>query len=339
MKLKAIAAFCRRMGIGLRSGVDVIRLLDAEARFGTKPQRAAMQRIGASIRTGETLARAMLAEKSMFPPLLIQMVNAAELGGRLDSVFSYMADHYDELLKTRAFFLGRISMPLIQLGLAVLIIGLVILIQGLLAPGGKPAFDASGLGLAGVDGFIKYMIAVAILFGCISVVVFGIWKNWFNCHRVLMPIVQQIPQLGSALTTLGMSRFSMTLSMLLNAGLDAKRCVRQAFLSTGNYYFISGMDRATQAIERGKSFGDAFDEAEVFPVDFVDFVRTGEISGTETESLDRLAIVYRDQAVAALGVIATLASITIWLMIMIVLAFFVIRMFMNYINMLNGFLP
>jgi type IV pilus assembly protein PilC len=339
MKLKPLAAFCRRMGIGLRSGVDILRLLESETRFGTSEQRAAMKRIGESIRSGETLARAMLAEKNQFRPLLIQMVNAAELGGRLDSVFTYMADHYDQLIQTRTFFWGRISWPLIQLVLAVVIVGGVILLQGLLAPSGTPAFDASGLGLAGFGGFITYCIAVTIIFGSLGIAIFGIWKNWFNCHRILMPIVQRIPQLGTALTTLGLSRLSMTLSMLLNAGVEAKRSLKQAFLATGNYYFISGMDRAVECVDRGQSFGEAFDAAEVFPVEFIDAVKTGELSGTETESLDHLATQYQQQSVAALGVIATLASIAIWLMIMLVLAFMIIRMFMNYINMLNSFLP
>jgi type IV pilus assembly protein PilC len=339
MKLKLLAAFCRRMGVGLRAGVDIMRMLDAETRFGSPQHRLVMKRISECIREGNSLARAMLNEKRYFPPLLIQLVNAAEEGGRLESVFAYMADHYDQLLETRRFFLSRISMPLLQLGLAILIIGGVILIQGILAHGGTPAFDASGLGLAGTKGLAIYSLFVLLIGGAIGLLIFGAWKNWFNCHRHLMPIVQRIPQLGTALTTLGLSRLSMTLSMLLNAGVDARRSIKQAFLATGNYYFIGGMDRAVAEVEKGHSFGDAFDAAEVFPVDFLDSVRVGELSGTETESLDRLAHQYQEQSKHALSVIATLISIAIWISIMLLLAFWVIRMFMSYVNMLSGFLP
>lgn len=339
MKLRPLASFCRRMGTGLRAGVDILRMLDAETRFGNQQHQAIMQRIQASIRQGNTLARAMLDEKPYFPPLLVQMVSAAETGGRLESVFDYMAEHYEQLLQTRNFFLNRISMPLLQLGLAVVVIGGVILIQGLLAPGGTPSFDASGLGLYGVRGLVIYSVAVVCVGGLLGLVIFGLWKNWFNCHRTLMPIVQHIPQLGSALTTLGLSRLSMTLSMLLNAGVDARRSIKQSFLSTGNYYFVSGMDRAVAEIEKGHSFGDAFEAADVFPTEFLDSVRVGELSGTETESLDRLAQQYQEQAKHALSVMATLISMAIWITIMVLMAFWVIRMFLSYVNMLNGFLP
>ena len=326
MKLKALAAFCRRMGTGLRSGVDILRLLEMETRMGTKQHRETLEKVSASIRQGNTFARAMLAEKKYFPPLLIQMVNASEIGGRMDSMFTYMADYYEQLVQTRTYFLSRIAWPLIQLALAVGIIGAVILLQSILSPGGKPTFNASGTGLSGVSGFFIYCIIVSVVFGTITIFVYGVWKNWFNCHRMLMPLVQRIPQLGTALTTLGLARLSITLSMLLNAGVDARRSLKQAFLATGNYYFISGMDRALASVEKGQDFGDAFEAAEVLPQDFIDAVRVGELSGTETESFDRLAIQYQERSKTALGFIATAASIVIWIGVMMLLAFLVISM-------------
>jgi type II secretory pathway component PulF len=154
-----------------------------------------------------------------------------------------------------------------------------------------------------------------------------------------MPIVQRIPSLGTALTTLGLSRLSMTLSMLLNAGVEARRSIKQAFLATGNYYFIGGMDRALAAIEKGDSFGDALDVAGVFPNDFLEAIRLGELSGTETESLDHLALQYRERAKAALNLLATVASVAIWMMVMGLIAFMVIRMAMQYVNLIYSNLP
>jgi type II secretory pathway component PulF len=338
MNLKTVAAFCRRMGVGLRSGIDILRLLDMETKLGTNQHRQSLAKVHDSIREGNTFARALLSQKKYFPPLLIQMVNAAEIGGRLDSMFTYMADYYDGLLQTRNYFLSRISWPLIQLGLAILIIGGVILLQGIISPGGTPKFNASGTGLAGISGFVTYCIIVTTVCGTIGIFVFGIWKNWFNCHRILMPIVQRIPQLGTALTTLGLARLSMTLSMLLNAGVDAKRSLKQAFLATGNYYFIGGMDRALGEVEKGNDFGDAFQASEVLPQDFIDAVRVGELSGTETESFDRLAIQYQERAKAALGVIAMIASVVIWLCVMLLLAFMIISMAMKIFGVYDSLL-
>ena len=238
MKLKAVASFCRRMGVGLRAGVDILRLLESEQKSGDPRHHAAMQQLTDSIRAGSTLAKGMLDQKKYFPPLLIQMVHASELGGRMDGMFAYMAGYYDQLKETRAFFISRITWPLIQLAMAIAIIGLVILIQGILSP--TSTYDASGVGLRGLRGFLLYCFVVACSFSSLAILIYGLWKNWFNCHRVLMPIIQHIPTLGTALVTSGLSRLSTTLSMFLNACAEAKRSFRKASSSTVNYLFIGG---------------------------------------------------------------------------------------------------
>ncbi len=333
MNLGNAAGFCRRMGVSLRAGVDILRVLEVETRTGDARHRQVMQAVEAQVRTGQSLAKAMLTEKDYFPPLLIQLVNASEIGGRLDSMFIYMADYYEQLKRTRADFVGRITWPLIQMVLAIGIVGLVILLQAIISP--NTSYNASGIGLSGYGGFMIYCASVVVVFGSLGLIAFGLWKNWFNCHRTLMPLVQRIPTLGTALVTLGLSRLSMTLSMLLNAGVDAKRSLKQSFFATGNHYFMSGMDRALAVVDKGGSFGDAFEESQVLPRDFVDSIRVGELSGTETESLDRLAIVYQENAKVALNNIATVTSMAIWIGIMVFIGFIIIRMAMQYINLLN----
>jgi type IV pilus assembly protein PilC len=333
MNLKELAEFCRRMGVGLRAGVDILRVIQNEQKIGRAAHQQAMTNVYAQIRAGDTLADAMKAQGKHFPKLLIQMVHASELGGRTDSIFTYMAGYYEQLKQTRSAFLQKISWPLIQLGLAVGIIGVVILIQGILSP--NTTYDASAMGFRGVGGFVSYCVIVTCVFSVAGLAIYGIWKNWFQCHSFLTPIVQRIPQLGTALITLSMSRLSMTLSMLLNAGVDAKHAVKQAFLSTGNQYFIDGMDRAVSEIDRGASFGDAFEKSEVLPDDFVDAIRIGEISGTETESLDHLATEYQHRAASALNTIATIASLAVWIGIMIFIGFIVLRMAFQYVNLIN----
>lgn len=334
MNLKELAEFCRRQGIGLRAGVDVLKMIQNEQKIGSSKHRQIMGEVESKIRGGESYAGAMKEHGHYFPNLLIQMIHASEIGGRTEAVFAYMANYYDQLKKTRSEFLQRISWPVFQLAMAICIIGLVILIQGMLSP--NSTYDASSLGLRGFSGFIQYCVIVSSVLGLLAIIGYGLWKNWFDCHRMLMPLVQRIPKLGTALVTLGLSRFSMSLSMLLNAGVDAKYAVEQAFLSTGNHYYIGGMKRASEVVDRGGSFADAFEASTVLPGEFVDSIRVGEISGTETESLDHLATQYQERAASALSTIAMIAGSTVWISTMMLIGFMVLRMAFQYINLLNN---
>lgn len=338
MKLRALAGFCRRMGVALHAGVDILRILESETKTGSPQHREVMKRIHEKVRDGNSLSRAMLDEKKVFPPLLIQLLHAAELGGRMESMFLTMADYYEDLIRTRSYFLGQITMPVIQLVIAITIIGLVILILGMINSGNEIAYDAAGLGLKGMSGFAIYCLVVGSIASVSALVIFAILKNWFNLHKKLMPIARRIPTLGTALTTLAVARFSMTLSMLLNAGVEARRSLKQAFLATGNHYFVGGMDTALAEIEKGNSFGDAVDASGVFPDEFLEMLRTGELSGTETESLDHLAHIFQDRAKAALKMLATIVSTIIWLAVTILIAAFIIRLAMQYVSMLYSFM-
>lgn len=332
MTVHELGLFCRRMGAGLRAGVDMLRLLDSEAKTGRARHRQAMQTVISKVRKGDTLAAAMRAEPKHFPNLLVQLVEASELAGRMENTFAYMAEYYEQLGRTRASFLQKITWPVIQLVIAVGIVGMVILLQAVLTP--NTSYDASALGLRGYSGFAIYCLAVTCIAGLAALVVYGVWQNWFQCHQKLMPIVRRVPQVGTALVTLGLSRLSMTLSMMLNAGSDARLAVKQAFLSTGNYYFIGGMQRAVEEVNKGSAFADAFEKSSVLPREFIDEVRIGELSGSETESLDHLARQYQQRAAAALETIATIASVVLWLCIVGLIGFMILRMAFQYLNLL-----
>lgn len=128
----------------------------------------------------------------------------------------------------------------------------------------------------------------------------------------------------------------MTLAMLLNAGVDAKRCMQEAFRSTGNFYYMSGMKRAVDEVEKGQSFAHSLDCSEVIPKEFVQAIEVGELSGTETDSLERIAHEYSRRSKTALAQLAMATSVAIWAAIAIFLIFLIIRMFMQYVNLLNN---
>ena len=131
----------------------------------------------------------------------------------------------------------------------------------------------------------------------------------------------------------------MTLSMMLGSGVDAKRSVRDALLSTGNYYYISGLEKSLAAIVEGKSFAEALDAPKLLPSEFIQNVEVGEMSGSDSESLDRMALVYRDKAQHALKQLAILSGIAVWMFIAAIMVFAIFLIFFQilqvYSNALN----
>jgi type II secretory pathway component PulF len=337
--LGRLELFCMRMSSGLRAGVGILKLLETEAKQGSPHHRHVMQQAIDKVRSGETLAKALGCAGNYFPPLLIQMISAGETSGGLDRILAHMTQYYQELRLARRQFLGQIAWPLIQLGLAIGVICLVIALRGFLSRGPQEGqFDSLGLGLAGASGvaiFLGWVLMVAlVIFG----IVVAIWKNIFNCHQILIPIILPIPVLGGVFSNTAMARMSMTLSMLLNSGVDAIRSVREAFLSTGNHFYIQGMKPALSNVQQGQSLAHSLNEAKVFPREFIAGIEVGELSGNETESLEYLASVYSRRAKDSMTQLSVLASTAIWVSIAALIVMFILMMVMQYVNMVNSLL-
>ncbi|MFM7927272.1 MAG: type II secretion system F family protein, partial [Pirellula sp.] len=155
----------------------------------------------------------------------------------------------------------------------------------------------------------------------------------------LVPLVRNVPVIGPVFTTTAMSRLSMTLSMMLGAGVEAKRSVRDAVLSTGNYYYISGLPEIESGIQQGKSLSESFSEPKRLPDEFIQTLEVGELSGADSESLERLAIQYREKAQIALKQLAVAAGFLIWFMIAAMIITVIFMVFMQYLAILTGNLP
>ena len=336
ISLKLAEQFCGRFGVALKAGIDPLRLLQSEAKIGTARHQTAANEIRERLIAGDTLSEAMQTRRDYFPWLLTQMVDAGEHAGRLDRTFAYMSHYYRDLRETRASFIKQITWPAIQIVIAIAIVSLLIWLMGMIFnDGANTGYDPLGFGLKGVPGvltFWGYITIVAILLG---VVVRAIWKDWFGLHAILMPIFINVPIIGGVLKYVALSRLTMVLSLLLNSGVDAIRAVQMAFRSTGNNYYIRQMPKSVGAVKKGETLSKSFASSGVMPQEFIDAVEVGELSGSETESLDALARDYEVRAKSALQQMSVAASTAIWLAIAGMIVFLIFRIAMNYINMLQ----
>ena len=128
----------------------------------------------------------------------------------------------------------------------------------------------------------------------------------------------------------------MTLSMMLGAGVEAKRSVRDAILSTGNYYYISGLEQTLAEIGQGRTFAESLDAPKLLPEDFIQAMEIGEVSGSGSESLERMAVMYREKAQLALKQLAIMAGVAISIMIAAIIIAAIFMIFFQVLAIYSG---
>ncbi|KAA1262041.1 putative type II secretion system protein F [Rubripirellula obstinata] len=335
MGLKAAAKFSHRFATSHKAGVDMVRLLETEAKAGPGHQRIAMQRLADEAKAGNQIHEAMEKQRPYFPVLLTAMTAVGEETGKLDRAMFILAGHLQQRLDTRNKFISSITFPMLQLAAGVGVLSLVIYIMGVMSPaGGGQMADILGLGLRGGSGVLWLWLYVGIFVGSIALVVWAFVRNVAGLQN-LAPILYMIPKLGPAIQTITISRFCWTMALSLDAGLDPIRSIALSLDSTGSDYYRSGSDNARDAIKSGATLANGLKATSVFPEDFIARVDIAEHSGTDAESMEYLAKEYDERAKAAVKFMSGLATVVIRVTVALFLLFFIFRIFGMYLGAIN----
>jgi type IV pilus assembly protein PilC len=117
----SVAKFSRTLGTLISSGVPLIEGLDICARTsGNKIVEIAVFKTIEAIKEGETIA-APLSRESVFPPMVIQMIDVGEASGSLDKMLSKIADFYDEEVDAAVDGLTALLEPMLMVFLGVIV--------------------------------------------------------------------------------------------------------------------------------------------------------------------------------------------------------------------------
>ena len=92
----AVARFTRTLGTMISSGVPIMDALNVVAKTaGNKVVEEAVLYVRAKVGEGKTLA-GPLAEKKVFPGMVVQMISVGEATGAMDQMLAKIADFYDD---------------------------------------------------------------------------------------------------------------------------------------------------------------------------------------------------------------------------------------------------
>ncbi len=122
----AVARFTRTLGTLIASGVPILEGLRITARTaGNKVVEKAVLTTRAVVTAGGTITEPLKAS-TVFPPMVIQMINVGEQTGALDAMLGKIADFFDDEVDTAVGALTALLEPLTIVFLGVVTGGLVV---------------------------------------------------------------------------------------------------------------------------------------------------------------------------------------------------------------------
>ncbi len=336
LPLTTLATFCRSLGTMLHSGVNILKAFQVAGGKSTYPKlKRISEEIVDELRKGSDVSTAMSNQGEAFPELMVDMVRVADQTGSLPEVLHALADHYDNLVRLRRTFLSAIAFPILQLVAAIFIVALLIWILGMIASnsGDKP-FDVLGLGLTGTLGALTW------LGGCFGTAFAGLFLYLFlvrglKGRKFVHSALLRIPVIGGCLRSFAMARFSWAFALTQQAGMSINPSLESSLKATGNGAFAAMTPMVTAMITEGEDLSFALDATHLFPRDYLELVRVGEATGTVPETLERLSPQLEEQARRSLDAMTAVLAWVIWGMVASVIIFFIFRIALMYIGLLN----
>lgn len=336
--LPQLVQLCRRLSLSYSTGIDAKRTWVRESESGTGKFKLSAATVAQEISKGQSLGEALKAAGSFYPPLFRELVEIGEQTGRLSEVFERLADYYEFVQELRRTMIRAMIWPGLQLAAALGIIGILILVLGLISPAGQSgesmAFDPTGFGLLGVSGLIKYIGVLAVIAGAIAFMVLSVQRGWLRIDPV-MNLVMRLPALGKFLENMALARLSWALGLGYDTGLDAKRMVRLALRSSGNPYYASRSKQVETTIAQHGEFHEAFKQTGVFPAEFIDVLRTGEVSGSIGVAMHRMTREYESRARLLGHTLTVVFGFLVGALVAGIIIYFIFQLFFQYLAILN----
>jgi len=299
--LKDISVLARQLATMIQAGLSILRALNILAE---QTESKALARVVVDVRSdvesGVSLSQAISRHPKVFPPLMINMVRAGEVGGFLDNVLLSVAENFEGEVKLRGKIKSAMAYPTVVFVIAIVaVIGMLLFIvpvfSGMfLQLGGKlPALTQM---LVNMSAFLKVAIIPLVI---VIVVASVLWKQ--NKHKkgfrnVVEPIYLKAPVFGALVRKLAIARFTRNFGAMIKAGVPILQALDIVSEASGNVVVERAAKDVKESVRTGNSLAGPLADHPIFPTMVVQMIAVGEDTGALDTMLEKIADFY-DQEV------------------------------------------
>ncbi len=293
-----ILTFTRELSVMLSSGLSLDRSLGILDGLYVGKGKELVNDIRSKVREGKALSEAFSHRKE-FSSFYISMVRAGEASGSLELSLKRMADYLESSQALRQMVSSAMTYPLILLVVA--IISLVFLLA-YVVPSFADLFNDMGGSLPGPTRFVMnlgefmgswWYLVLAFILGIYKLLVVLLKRDSIKVkldkHVLTWPII------GDLVRNLETSRFSKTLSVLMEGGVPLVNALEIARGTINNKELGSTINRAISDLKEGKSLSSALINEGKFPRLAVQMMQVGEETGHLEEILSKISQIYENQ--------------------------------------------
>ena len=310
---KEILVFTKKISTMMRAGLPIV---EAMILVSTQTKNANLKRINndmiSRLNGGASLSQSFRAHTRYFDNVYLNMVEAGELSGRLDTFLDRLTEMLEKQQTIKAGIKSALFYPIT---LVVITVTISYFMLTNVVPTFQEMFEGLGATLPAPTQAIvdasNWIQQGENVGRVVATVFFAFLTNKFLSkyvriyRKIKSSIALKLPLVGDIITKSTVARMSLLLANLLAAGVTIVEALKVCSTVSTNVLFVEAMDRIQGRIVSGAPLSKLFADEKVFPIALSQLMAVGERTGNMDEMLESIAKYYEDEFQAVVDGLST----------------------------------
>lgn len=343
VRRKDLMIFTRQLSALLSAKVSLSESLKSLAHQTTNPiLKDVLSEVATDIEGGLYLSQALAKHPQVFSDFYVNMVRSAELAGRLEETFLFLADY----LERENRLMNRVRNAMIYpLFVIAVFIGVLILMLVVVMPQLKTIFEEVNMKLPLLTRILLSLGEVFKNWGWVFLIilVFGFLFlfRYFKTKEgrlIWDEVVLRLPIWGSLTKKMCLARFASSTQVLIKGGLPVADSLEIAGRIVGNYFYQEILNKTAQGIRKGATISGILSEyPDFFPFLTLQMIAVGESTGQLEELLGKVYIFYNEEVETTLANLVELIQPALIVALGIFIGLFIAAVLIPIYNLAQAF--
>ena len=334
-----IALFARQLATMMQAGVPLVQAFEI---IGNGHEKPAMQKlvlsVKASVEGGTSLAESLAKHPLHFDDLFVNLVEAGEQAGALESLLDKIATYKEKTEAIKKKIKKALFYPAAVLVVAIIVTAVLLIF---VIPQFESLFQGFG---ADLPGFTRMVINLSLFVrskGVLLLIAIGaaFWAFFFFKKRsramrqALDRAILKLPVIGAIMTKAAIARYARTLSTMFSAGVPLVEALESVAGATGNIIYETAVLRMRDEVSTGQRLFRSMETTDLFPNMVIQMIAIGEESGALDQMAAKVADFYEAEVDNAVDALSSLLEPAIMAILGVLVGGLVVAMYLPIFKM------
>jgi type IV pilus assembly protein PilC len=328
-----VVIFTRQFATMIEAGLPLVQCLDILARQSENKEFArVIGQVKTDVESGDSFADALRKHPRVYSDFYVNMVEAGETGGILDTILARLAAYMEKAAALKSQVKGAMVYPAVIIGIAIIVVVFLLLY---VIPVFADMFASFGGTLPAPTRFVMFLsdLVKAYILYVIPLVGVLIWlfKRFYKTEKGRLTVdtlLLKLPVFGPLIQKVAVAKFTRTLGTLVSSGVPIIDGLEITARTAGNKVVEGAVLSIISSIKEGQTIAEPLGRQAIFPPMVVQMIEVGENAGALDAMLNKIADFYDQEVDTAVAALTKLMEPMLMVFLGIVIGGMVVAMYL-----------